>query len=761
MKLPKLVVLFVLLSVSPLLAAEWIPLLPDQQEGSAPEITLIKSNAVETQIEITLPGFYLEETSEGYSLYVPEWPMTLDTGMPHLPCAAMLMALPEQSPVSVEIVDSDATFFNNCLIRPTPEPTTDSQSPQPEPARPWQGAYPGVAGDSMTLGAIGNLPVTALRVYPFRSDPSSGQLTVFSRMVVSIHHDHGTTAWSHVPMTERQVSRCANSLINFSAVPHTPNASKGKSEPNYVVITKSTLVPAVQPLVDWRAMTGFHTDVRTVSNASSQDVKDIILEYPDVEYVLLVGDTGDIPLGYFGGTPGDHWYACTTGGSNPDIYADLSIGRLCGSTVTRISHQVDKILDYEKDPPLGNWLKHTILVPHRENYPQKYTLCKNQIATSMSSWSDWTVEKCYGGESGVNNALVKQIINAGTNIVNYRGHGDTQEWWSWNNYGESFYNSDVASLNNGEMRPIVFNIACYNGNISSDSLCEEWLDAPGGATAALGATEPSYTDPNHDFDKALYECIFSLGITDIGGMLDYADNKILGLWGGIGETNVKMYLWCGDPAMKIWLDIPDTGMTATHNATINTGMQVFDVFVEDSGTPVVGATVSAFKENEIYESAITGSDGHALLTIWPTTPGTMLVAVTAGNYLPYESTVNVDSMPGPIPDIKIDGADGPLNRFHDQRVSITVSLDPADQTGVPHDWWLFAKTSTLSYWWTQPNTWTTTETLAHDGPLVEITDYLISRVKIPAGDWVFYFVIDELNGNFEGTFIDVIEVKSW
>jgi len=80
---------------------------------------------------------------------------------------------------------------------------------------------------------------------------------------------------------------------------------------------------------------------------------------------------------------------------------------------------------------------------------------------------------------------------------------------------------------------------------------------------------------------------------------------------------------------------------------------------------------------------------------------------------------------------------------------------------VPHDWWLFAKTSTLSYWWTQPNTWTTTETLAHDGPLVEITDYLISRVKIPAGDWVFYFVIDELNGNFEGTFIDVIEVKSW
>jgi len=379
----------------------------------------------------------------------------------------------------------------------------------------------------------------------------------------------------------------------------------------------------------------------------------------------------------------------------------------------------------------------------------------------MAGWSDWTVETCYGGESGVNNAMVKGIVNAGTNIVNYRGHGSTDAWTGWNNYGEYFDNNDVDSLNNGEMRPIVFNIACYNGNISSDSQCEEWLDTTGGATAALGATEPSYTDPNHDFDEALYECIFSLGITDIGGMLDYADNVILGMWGGIGETNVKMYLWCGDPAMKIWLDIPDTGMSAAHNTDISTGMQVFDVFVEDNGTPLVGAVVSAFKENEVYETAVTGADGHAMLTIWPTTPGTMLVSATHSTYLPYESSVNVSSMPGPIPDIKIDGSDGPLNRSQYQRVSITVSLDPADQTGVPHDWWLFAKTSTLAYWWTKPNQWITTETVAHDGPLLAINNYLISRVKIPAGDWMFYFVIDELNGDFEGTFIDVIEVKVW
>ncbi len=759
MKFPKLIVLFVLLSVSPLLAAEWIPLLPDQPEGSEPEITLIKSNATETQVEIVLPGFYIEQTAEGYALYVPGWPMTLDTGMPHLPCAAFLMALPGSQTASVEIVDSDSALFTNCAIRPTPEPTTDGQ-PVPEPARPWQGAYPVVAGESLTPGAIRDLPVTAVRVYPFRCDPSAGLLTVFPRLVVAVHHDNGT-AWPNVSMTERQIVQCANTLINFPAVPHSPKNSSGRSEPNYVVITKSTLVPAVQPLVDWRAMTGFHTEVRTVSNPSAQDVKDIVLEYPDIEYCLLVGDTGDVPLGNWGGIPSDHWYACTTGGGNPDHYADLCIGRLCGSTVSRISNQVDKILDYEKDPPLGNWLKHTVLVAHNENYPGKYTECKMQIASNMSSWSDWTVETCYGGESGVDNNMVKQIVNAGTNIVNYRGHGDTQEWWSWNNYGQSFYNSDVASLNNGEMRPIVFNIACYNGNISSDSLCEEWLDTAGGATAALGATEPSYTYPNHDFDKALYECIFSLGTTDIGSMLNYGNSVILGLWSGIGETNVKMYLWCGDPAMKIWLDIPDTGMTANHNATVNTGMQAFQVYVEDNGTPLQGALVSAFKENEVYESAVTGSDGYALLTIWPQTPGTMLVSATHSTYLPYEGSVTVESMPGPVPDIKIDGADGPLNRSHYQRVEITVSLDPADQLGVPHDWWVIASSATLSYWWTLPYSWVTTEAIAYDGPLVEVTDYVISRPKIPAGDWLFYFVIDELNGNFEGTFIDVIEVKSW
>jgi hypothetical protein len=476
-----------------------------------------------------------------------------------------------------------------------------------------------------------------------------------------------------------------------------------------------------------------------------------------------VGDEDEIPLASFGGTYGDHWYACTTGGSNPDIYADLSIGRLSGDTTTRISHQVDKILDYEKNPPLGLWLKKTIFVAHRENYPYKYTECKEDIAGNMASWSDWAVHKIYGGAGGeITNDTVKSAVNGGVHLVNYRGHGDTQEWWSWNTYGESFYTSDVAALTNGDMRPVVFNIACCNSNIRYDCFSEEWLDIAGGATAALGAVEPSYTYPNHDFDKALYEAIFNLGITDLGGMLYHANSEAIALHGSLGEKNAKMYLWCGDPAMNIWLDIPSTDMTASHDATISTGSQNFSVSVEDGGSPVDGAKVSAYKDGEVYATGVTGSNGIAVLSVEPLTTGIMYVSATHPAYLPYEDSVNVQEAGNPVPDIKVNGDDGPLTVQTTDDVTVTVHLDPGVMDGDPADWWIYVERDNGDEWWAKYRSglkpkWTkTTVPLRFAGAtLRSVNNYTVLGPRtFPTGTFDWHFAVDDKNGFYEGTYID-------
>jgi hypothetical protein len=190
------------------------------------------------------------------------------------------------------------------------------------------------------------------------------------------------------------------------------------------------------------------------------------------------------------------------------------------------------------------------------------------------------------------------------------------------------------------MCPVVLNIACYCGDIASYCLSEAWMDHTGGAVASLGATKPSYTIPNHDFDKKLYEAFFLKDITDIGGALEYANDFILNYHGSLGVANAKMYLWLGDPAMCLWRVVPGT-LTAAHKASIDPGSQNFEVTVTSGGSPVQGAQVCCFKADEVLETGVTGADGKATLFVSPTTGTEMFVTVTHAEYLPHEGKVAV------------------------------------------------------------------------------------------------------------------------
>jgi hypothetical protein len=638
-RLYTLIALCLLLSV-PAVASEWISLVPGKTDGAEPEVRLISSNVAQTQVEIVLPGFFMFETPEGMDLYVPGWSQTGNVGLPALPKTSFFMALPENLPVSFDVAVLGQARFEGYTITPLPEPTTDNQKPAgPVQPKAWKGIYPVEDAVQGHAGLMGDLPVTAVVAYPFHVDAGTGDLTVYSHMVVTVHHDYGHELWPEVSLTDNVLRRSRGEVINFSSVAQASSRAGGI---NYLFLVKAGLESAIQPLVDWREKTGFITEIHAFGLKPTQYlVKNKIMEYTDLEYVLIVGDDGDIPLANWSGDYGDHWYACTTGGSNPDLYADLGIGRLCGSDSARISTQVDKILDYEKSPPLNAWLKHTVLVANGEQYPGKYTQCKEEIRTKLATTSDWQVTKAYGGETGITNATVTWQINQGVNLLNYRGHGDIQLWASWNKLGESFYNSDVEALSNGDKRPIVFNIACNCSDIRSYCMSECWMDTPGGAVAALGAVHPSYTIPNHDFDKKLYEAIFEKDMTDIASAHMYASTYIVNNHGSIGADNARMYLWLGDPAMKVWLNIP-SAVNVSHDASIPAGFQTFDVTVETTGgDPIEGATVCLMKPNEVHAMGTTGADGVASIDISPTTSSELYVTVCHPDHMPGESTAMV------------------------------------------------------------------------------------------------------------------------
>ncbi|MFH2002666.1 MAG: C25 family cysteine peptidase [Planctomycetota bacterium] len=639
MKTIRLSLLMILLLSSAAMAADWVSLNPDSRPGATPEINLLSCNVQETRLEIVLPGFFIEQTPLGALLSVPGWSMTRNVGLPALPAASMLIALPTGDAIDLEVLRSNDFTFSGYQIQLLQTPEVDGL-PTPDPVDPlaWKGSYPAMGATQGTSGYMKELPVTSIQAFPFRVDGETGTLTVSSHMLVIVHHDSGRDLWPAVPFSDSLRRRCAASILNFEAVPQSTPRAGGVQ---YLVITRSYTQEFIQPLVMWKAKCGYKTAVRVLTSVNQNAIKSIIMEYPDVEFVLLVGDHVDVPLSYWSGSPGDYWYACTTGGSNPDFYADLSIGRLSGSTGARITPQVNKILAYEKSPPLSSWLKHTVLVAHREEYPNKYTLCKNEIATAMASSSDWTVTKYYGGQTGKNNAGVSSLINGGVNLLNYRGHGDITEWWSWNLQYQSYYNSDVEALENGSMRPTVLNIACCCADIKEHCMCEAWMDTEGGAVASLGAIDPSYTIPNHDYDKKHYEAFFELDITEIGLATIYATDYIINYHGYLGEDNAKMYLWLGDPSMKLWRTIPGT-CDVSHAASIPPGSQDFTVNVSAAGGfAIANAEVCAYKAGEVLEKGFTDSYGDVTLHVSPTTATTMFVTVNHPNYLPVENNVAV------------------------------------------------------------------------------------------------------------------------
>ncbi len=97
---------------------------------------------------------------------------------------------------------------------------------------------------------------------------------------------------------------------------------------------------------------------------------------------------------------------------------------------------------------------------------------------------------------------------------------------------------------------MVLSIACLNNYIDYDGICfgECWL-CNEKAVAFLGASRPSWTAQNHDFDKFLFEAIVYEGLTKVGDIMNVGKTKLYQHSAADPQVkdNLRMYLLLGDP----------------------------------------------------------------------------------------------------------------------------------------------------------------------------------------------------------------------
>jgi len=279
---------------------------------------------------------------------------------------------------------------------------------------------------------------------------------------------------------------------------------------------------------------------------------------------------------------------------------------------------VDKTLNYLTGyDDTQDWFQKSLLVAHQEEYPLKYTLCKETIRTTNYALQNPVFSTIYGGAGGTNTGIVSYVNGGSCGLFNYRGHGSETTWPAWSMSG-SFTVSSINQMSNQNRLFIIFDVCCSNNdvvNFTGDCLAESFMQAGYGAAAIHGAIMPSYTEPNHVFDISFYDAIFNQGINNIGYASNYAHIETMDQFASLGQDNFRMYFWQGDPAIDIWTHIPaEVEITLLDSLII--GTSAFEVAVSVLGAPVEGAMV-CLQNEEIYGVDYTDAFGLAEVGLSP------------------------------------------------------------------------------------------------------------------------------------------------
>lgn len=562
--------------------SDWVSL-NGQISPAKPQAEVLSSNGSETIVKFTIPGFWSAEVMEDNTTYrvleFPGYASTLEPGKPQLPVISELIAIPGNTNVTVQVLDFTEEVFSGYTVYPFQTPLKENENRVKFEIDRGQytsnSLYP---EQHVSVGAPAiwrDLRVANLRVSPLRYNAVTKELIVCTEITVKLDYSGISNVNVKAPLKQGVAPNYdrmyRNLVLNYEYLGlETQETERFTAETDngydYLIIAADNYVANMTPFINWKNILGFSTQIVPASQVGTKfsDIKAYISnEYftNGIKYVLLVGNEVNIPGDKQMGIFSDYSYTLLEG---DDYYAEIAIGRFAADNATHVDNMVNKSVTFEANPPAGDWLNKSLLIANWEEAPGKYQYCKEEIRTAAQTSGGFyaifepTFTTCYGasfenGGDEASNADVVDYFNEGFRLVNYRGHGDTEIWWNWNVYGEHFDLTDVAALDNGQMTPVVFSIACLNADLSYEgtTIAEAFTHTDDGAVAYLGASEPSYTTPNHDYDKELYKCVFDEGINAIADASNEASVRVIDLWGSYGIQNARMYLWLGDPTLQL------------------------------------------------------------------------------------------------------------------------------------------------------------------------------------------------------------------
>jgi len=661
------------------LLAEWVPVDNSTSRAESPKVTLISDNPGSTVLQIDLSGFAMndlitpEKTFKSIDLFTDIF--TTKAGYPELPYIAKILAIPDQSGISVEVIETgQVNTFSNISLPPARQSwwEGDAESAYIENMDSYSTDefYPAEYASVETPSVFRDFRISRVSVFPVRYNPVKKELQVVSSITVKVIYGKGEVV-NPKTSPKRPVAHSFGKLyngaiFNYKEVLNRLYDGREDGRELMLCIMPDEFVESFQVYADWNRQTGTDIHITPFSeigatSSNPNTVKDHISdayfnwEIPPT-YVLVVGDKDVFPIKTVSypdySFPSDNFFVEVDGA---DYFPDMMIGRFTNQGDYRMQVMINKYQLYEQHPYTDetDWFKHGICCSNNDFESQVETKrftygCMmedggfTKVDTLMSDGNGW------GYDCSMNVNDVIDAIEDGRGYLNYRGEG----WYSgWSATCYNFSQSDVASLNNGQKFTFVTSIGCgVAGFQSSGGNCfgEEWIQmgtitSPRGGCAFIGPVSNTHTTYNNRIDKGIYVGMFREGMDTPGQALVRGKLYMYNVFGNDYDTEYHYQIFhvLGDPSLHIWKDVP-LEVNVEHEAAIPVGNNQIEVNVTFASTsqPADSAMI-CITNDEIFATGFCDENGHALIDIVPTMEGTLTVTVRGGNVYPHQSTIEI------------------------------------------------------------------------------------------------------------------------
>jgi len=535
--------------------------------------------------------------------------------------------------------------------------------------------------------------------------------------------DYYTDNSNDLEFSGKKIDLSSDSEVDLSLLPkidyETLNNMWYNPKIEMLIITpnKSDFINTIKPLVDWKNEKGVKTII--LSNYSlyygvddAERIRNMIRSYyekENIQWVLLAGDAQDnlipirmvynpdvlrwgegaresIPGDYY--KPTDFYYADLTGSWDSDgdgnwgeapqdnTYGldeiswipEVYVGRFPVDTVNQLEILVNKTLNYEANPNIGNWMNRMLLAGGISSYfPQEYESHLTNYIIQNYAKVELNYTHLVEEEGNLTQSSLRNYFNKGYSTVIMAGHGSPTAFYR-NPSSIGYASSDANSSTNSYMASLVYLDACstssydYNDNSLGEVLIKR---INGGAIGSIGALRFSYYFENDDNleklnrgnaklfweefflkkkyqqGKALYDSKVSYINSDYykrgEGSTDYDFER----------KNILTYCLLGDPEVDIFTNLPRKALNP-FTGIIYEG-QLVNFVIKDIYNQVVPNARVHFKTLDgIYYTVYSDDKGVVKFRVPTQTTQLYNVTITGHNLIPSNfsfMTFTDNSMP--------------------------------------------------------------------------------------------------------------------